>query len=89
MLLKDALTHFNGNIAAMSRAIGHANPFNIYNKWGPVVPYKSACKLEELTGGKCKVDPQYYKGMLVAPEYRKLAKDADLATIKKQSHPGA
>lgn len=68
MLTKTALRHFDGNEAAMARALGISSA--AVNKWGDVVPFESATALEILTDGAIKVDPRKYPRIHDAMERR-------------------
>lgn len=54
-----ALTHFDGNGAALARAIGITR--SAVNQWPDIVPEAMAYRLQAATGGKLKVDPSVYQ----------------------------
>ncbi len=58
MYTRDALKHFDGNRAAIARALGITR--GAVSLWGEIVPEGSAYKLESITGGNLKVDPALY-----------------------------
>ena len=62
MLKRTALKHFGESVAALARVAGISNKA-VY-QWGEVVPYASAIKLAENTGGAIAVDRSLYDGNL-------------------------
>jgi hypothetical protein len=58
MYTRDALKHFGGNRAASARALGITR--GAVSLWGKVVPEGSAYKLESVTSGALKVNPDLY-----------------------------
>lgn len=58
MLKSVAISHF-GSQSALARALGVTK--GAVSLWGRVIPEGSAYKLESLTKGVLRVDPQLYK----------------------------
>jgi len=60
MLSKDVFKHFDGNQAAVGRALGITR--KAVNKWGRLVPPTQAYRLHQMTEGRLLYDPADYEG---------------------------
>ncbi len=59
MLTSKAIEHY-GSEAAVAEALGISR--QAVNKWGELVPPLSAARLEKLSDGKLRFDPDLYDG---------------------------
>lgn len=55
----DVLSYYEGNGAAVARAIGYTR--SAVQQWPEIIPEAAAYRLERATGGDLKVDPSLYQ----------------------------
>jgi DNA-binding transcriptional regulator Cro len=58
----DVLLYYQGNGAAVARAIGYTR--SAVQQWPEIIPEAAAYRLERATGGDLKVDPSLYQSDL-------------------------
>ena len=59
MLKSEALKHFDGNGAEVARKLG-IKPSAVY-QWGKLIPEKQAARLDRMTDGELKYQPELYE----------------------------
>jgi hypothetical protein len=59
----DVLAYYDGNGAAVARAIGYTR--SAVQQWPEIVPEAAAYRLQDATNGALKVDPSLYRNDLL------------------------
>lgn len=63
MRKSDVLSYYDGNGAAVARAIGYTR--SAVQQWPEIIPEAAAYRLQDATGGDLKVDPALYRNSLL------------------------
>jgi transcriptional repressor of cell division inhibition gene dicB len=59
----DVMAYYDGNGAAVARAIGYTR--SAVQQWPEIIPEAAAYRLQDATNGELKVDPTLYRNDLL------------------------